>query len=118
MDAFDSGRELQDFGAVEEHQHWLRVGCRRLTGCADTCDRLVQQWACHKKADCEKAAGGAYIRSYYIASTCGNDYGHMVRKCGQCGYGGPSSKASSAPSVGNNRNIKSRLLGNGRGDMV
>ena len=109
VDAFQTGRILKDFGTVEEHRHWLIVGCRRLAGCADTCDRLVQQWVCTRKADCETASGGSYVRSYYIASECKNGYGHAVRKCGSCGFGGLPGRVNNAPGLGKLQDIKGRL---------
>ena len=102
---------------METHKHWLHVGCGRLAGCVNTCDRIVQQWVCTRKAECEAATADALVRSHFTASWCKSGTGHVVRKCGACGFGGLPGKAVGPTSI-NIGSIKHRLNANGRGDMV
>ena len=115
VDAFNNGRILKDLGTVETHNHWLMVGCGKLANCANTCDRIVQQWVCTRKAECDAAAGDALVRSHYTASVCKSGAGHVVRKCGACGFGGLPGKAPTGINIGD---IKQRLRANGLGAMV
>ena len=108
------GRVLKNFGTVETHKHWLMVGCGKLGNCANTCDRVVQQWVCTRKAECKAACGDALVRSHFTASVCKSGYGHVVRKCGACGFGGLPGKVSGPINTGI---IKDMLNKNRRGDM-
>ena len=94
------GRVLKDFHVVETHEHWLRVGCNKLSGCGRTCDRFVQQWVCTRGAECKAVTGDALVRSKFQASVCDNGSGFLVRKCGACAEVRPQMKAAGSSKRG------------------
>ena len=85
---------------METHEHWLLVGCNKLSGCASTCDRFVQQWVCTRGAECKAVTGDALVRSKFQASVCDNGSGFLVRKCGACIQVRPQIKAAESSKRG------------------